>query len=264
LGEHLEKSGTCEGSVHWKIGKFLSDRQEKGNPIARRVFRNVRNASESLVDSEKATCSCGERLKGKSIVLAIGQDSAETAENLESCFSEHLGDSDFIKSVHRECVASWRLIEIAVESRFSQGLTGYKLDDLVKLLGDACKRPGIVSATEADGDDGGDKSILDLIAETRTTQNQQRYVAGEELAPWIAKLTKHAENSISKPRIRARVLKSLATVSKLIEEGQDDRELSVRKLAERLGMSKSTLADDFARLRHQDWMQDASENETES
>ncbi len=263
LGEQLEKSGTCEGSVHWKVGKFLSDRQEKGNPIARRVFRNVRNASESLVDSGKANCSCGERLRGKSILLAIGQQTAETAGNLESHFSEHLGDSDFIKSVHRECPASWRLIESTVEYRFSQGLTGYKLGDLAQLLGNACKRPGMVSATETDDGDGG-KSILEIVAETRTTQNQQRYLAGEELAPWIAKLTKHAENNISKPRIRARVLKSLATVSELIEEGQDVRELSVRKLAERLGMSRSTLDEDFARLKHHDWMQEASENETES
>src|SRR5690606_22098723 len=134
-----------EGSVHKKLKWFLSDRQEKGNPIARRVFRNVRNASESLVEQEKAECSCSTRLTGKSLILAPGQQTAEAMDDLEDYFAEQIGDTDFVKTIHRESAGSWQMIEVAVESRFSNGMTGYKLDDLAKLLGNACKRPGIVS-----------------------------------------------------------------------------------------------------------------------
>ena len=263
LGEHLERTGTCEGSVHWKLKKYLSDRQEKGNPIARRVFRNVRCASESLVEDDKADCSCSDRLTGKSIILSPGQQSAEAVDDLEDYFAEQIGDADFMKAVHRESPASWRAIEAAVENRFSHGMTGYKLGDLSKVLGDACKRPGVVSANELDGGDD-EKSILDFHAETRTTSIEQRYQAKVELEPWIASLIEHAKTNVSNARIRARVLNTLAVVSELIQEGQDIRELSIRKLADRLGISKSTLGEDFARLQNYDWMQEASENETES
>lgn len=263
LGVHLEQTGTCEGSVHWKIDKFLSDRQEKGNPIARRVFRNVRCASESLVENDKAECSCSGRLTGKSIVMSLGHQSVEAKDDLADYFAEKLGESDFVKMIHRESPASWRLIEAAVENCFSHGMTGFKLGDLAKLLSDACKLPGVVSANESDGGDG-EKSILDFYVETRTSENEKRYQSEVELEPWIANLTKHAETSISNARIRARVLNTLATVTELIQEGQDVRELSLRKLADKLDISKSTLAEDLARLQTYNWMQEASETETES
>lgn len=263
LGAQVEKTGTCEGSVHWKLKWFLSDRQEKGNPIARRVFRNVRSASESLLESGRAECSCGDCLTSKSIILAVGQDTPEAADHLEDHFAGILGEPDFAKTIHRESPGSWKMIADAVENRFNTGMRGYKLSDLAKLLGDACKRPGVVSAIDEQGDDG-EKSILDFLVETRTSQKERRYKAEEELEPWIANLTEHANANISSAWIRSRVLGTLATLADLIRDGHDIRELSLRKLASRLGMPKTRLAEDFARLRTYDLMQDASESDSES
>jgi len=264
LGEQVEKTGTCEGSVHWKLKWFLSDRQEKGNPIARRVFRNVRSASESLVESGRAECACDDRLTSKSIILAAGQDTPETAGHLEEYFAENLSEPDFVKTIHRENPGSWQMIADAVENRFDTGMRGYKVGDLTKLFGDACKRPGMVSADDETGSGDGEKSILGFLVETRTSQKQQRYLTDEELEPWIANLTEHAEANIRNARIRKRTLDTLAAVADLIREGNEVREMSLRKLADQLGISKSTLAEDFARLQTYDWMQDASGSDSES
>jgi len=263
LGEHLEKRGTCEGSVRWKLGKYLTDRQEKGNPIARRVFRNVRSASESLVETEKATTSCTEKLTGKSIVLSPGSSAPDTPNDLSKFFADSLADKEFTKIVSRECPASWRTIETTVEQRFERGLSGYKITDLAKLFNEACKLPGRTSESDA-GSDGDGKTIFQFLADTRTESPDTRYQTNDELDALIIALTKHAEATIPNLRIRARVIEMLQKLAELVREGEDLRQLSRRKLAETLGVSKSTLAEDFARLQSIELMQDASENETES
>lgn len=264
LTEQVEKTGTCEGSVHWKLKWFLSDRQERGNPIARRVFRNVRCASESLIESGLADCSCSVRLTSKSIVLAVGQDAAETADDLEDYFAGNLGETDFVKTIHRESPGSWETIADAIAKCFEAGMSGYKIGDLAKLLGDACKRPGMVSADDATSGSDGEKSILAFLEETRTAENERRYLANEAIEPWIASLSQYVKVNIRNARIQKRVLKTLAAVAELIRDGHEVREMSLRKLAERLGTSKSTLAEDFARLPTYDQMQEASGNDSES
>ncbi len=264
LTEQVEKTGTCEGSVHWKLKWFLSDRQEKGNPIARRVFRNVRCASESLIESGQAACSCRDRLTNKSIVLAVGRDTAETADGLNDYFAADLGTPDFVKTIHRDSPGSWEAIANAIAKSFVAGMSGYKIGDLAKLLGDACRRPGMVSADDATSVGDGEKSILDFLVETRTDENERRYLANEAIEPWITSLSEFAKENIRSARIQKRVLAALAAVAELIRDGHEVRDMSLRKLAEKLGTSKSTLAEDFSRLQNYDRMQDASESDSES
>ncbi len=263
LGQHLEITGSCEGSVHRKLKWFLSDRQEKGNPIARRVFRNVRSASESLIEDGRAECSCSERLNAKSIILAVGQQSPEPTEVLQDLFADVLGDPVFLKTVHQESPGSWQMMATVVEAKFSQGMSGYKIGELAKLVGETCKRPGVVSEAEPMASNG-QKSILEILADSRTELPDSRYQQSDDLESWIAKLTRHAETSVRNAQIRKRVLNMLTALAVLIREGEDIRQLSRRKLADKLGVSKSTLAEDFARLQTYDLMQEASETETES
>ena len=247
LGEHLKASGTCEGSVIRKLKWFLSDRQEKGNPIARRVFRNVRSASESLVENATATTTCTEKLTGKSIILANGQKSAVAADELETFFFAELEDPDFTGVIHRESLASWQKIEAVLADKFAHGLSGYKITDLAKSFSDACKRPGVVSESESPLENG-ENSIFILFENTRTATPEARYQERDDLDAMITAFKSHAEQTIAKSRIRSRVLEMLDKLAAMIVEGEDVRQLSVRKLADALGMSKSTLAEDIARL----------------
>lgn len=155
------------------------------------------------------------------------------------------------------------MIESVVEAKFLQGMSGYKVGELAKLFGEACKRPGVVSEAESEASNG-EKSILEILADSRTESPDGRYQQSDELESWLAKLTRHAETRVRNARIRLRVLNMLAGLAELIREGEDIRQLSRRKLADKLGVSKSTLAEDFARLQTYDLMPEASETETES
>lgn len=263
LGVMLEKTGTCEGAVRRNLHFFLLDRQEQGNPIARRVFRNVRNASESLVQCGQAACGSADRLTGDSIILAVGQTTPAAPEALQACFASGLADAGFLKMVQQECPASWQLIQTHVQRAFAEKLSGYRIGDLVKLLAEACKRPEIVALEELGG--GLDEqNFLNTLPDTRTVEHQQRYQTWEAIEPYIADLTAHAHATIGNPRIRARILRTLDTVSQLIQQQCDVGELSVRKLAGQLGIAKSTLAEDLHRLAGWQQGHDASHSETES
>jgi|JI9StandDraft_1071089.scaffolds.fasta_scaffold06049_2 hypothetical protein len=269
LGEHLAVTGTCDGSVRKKISWFLQDRQEKGNPTARRVFRNVRSASESLIEQGKAETTQSGALRASTIVLAVGQSEPNTTEELADSFSESLGDSDFVKLVSRHCPGSWRMIETAIEKRIDLGLRGYILCELAKIFTEVCKRPNRVNEITEDTDESSD-NIWNSITEKRTDARQSRYLNSnavdekEQLSTLVQELAGLARENISNERIRSRTLRMIEKIAELVQQGEDVRELSRRKLATELGVSKSTLSEDMARLHNLRNEQDAHKSETES
>ncbi|MEM6468482.1 MAG: hypothetical protein AAF802_02855 [Planctomycetota bacterium] len=123
----VEKSGTCEGSVHQKIKWFLTSRQRKANPIAQRVYQNVRAVSESLVESSRAHCENAKEISGRSEILAPGMKTVASREDLANHFASPLSEHDFLQAVHRKCIASWRLLESTIAKQFAGGLTGYRI-----------------------------------------------------------------------------------------------------------------------------------------
>lgn len=254
LGEHLAATGTCDGSVRKKISWFLQDRQEKGNPISRRVFRNVRTASEALIEREKAKATHSGALRASTIVLAIGQTTPNTSEELVARFSESLHDSKFVKLVSRNCPASWRAIENIIENRIDSGLRGYLLGELAKIFAEVCKHPDRISDVCDDTDDSIGK-IWDSIAENRTDVRQCRYLNSSEVdehdqfEALVRELNRRAHENIPHERIRNRVLRMIHKIAELVKEGEDHRDLSARKLAVILDLSKSTINEDMARLR---------------
>lgn len=269
LGEHLAVTGTCDGSVRKKISWFLQDRQEKGNPTARRVFRNVRSASESLIEQGKAEATHSGALRASTIVLAIGQSKPNTTEELADSFSESLDDGDFVKLVSRHCPGSWRMIETAIEKRIDLGLRGYILSELAKIFTEVCKRPDRVNEIAEDTDDS-IGNIWVSIAENRTDVRQSRYLNSsdvdeiEQFSTLVEELARLAHENIFNERIRSRTLRMVEKIAELVREGEDVRELSRRKLAAMLGISKSTLSEDMARLNNLRNEQDAQKSETES
>jgi hypothetical protein len=269
LSEHLAATGTCDGSVRKKISWFLQDRQEKGNPISRRVFRNVRSASESLIEREKAEASPSGALLASTTVLAIGQSIPNSSEELAASFSESLGDRDFIRLVSRNCPASWRTVERVIEKRIDLGLRGYLLSELAKIFAEICKRPDRVTELSEDLDDGFD-NIWGSISENRTDVRQGRYLNRSEVddrdqfAALVQELIRRANKNIPNDRIRARVLRMVDKITELVREGVDVRELSCRKLGDTLNVPKTIVAEDMARLKDPTEEQEARRNEKES
>lgn len=269
LGEHLAITGSCEGSVRRKISWFLQDRQEKGNPISRRIYRNVRTASESLIERGKAEASQSGKLTGKTQVLAVGRSISSSAEELASSLSKQLGDQDFVKLISRNCPTSWRLIESTIERSFGDGVHGYQIGELSKLLSDTCKKPDRIVDADADEEESFG-NIWGSISEIRTDVRTGRYSVVSEVdhqdqfAVLQQKLIQTAQASINNERIRSRVLKMIEKIAELIREGADIRELSCRKLSSLLGISKSTLAEDIARLQIHDRAQEDHTSEMES
>jgi hypothetical protein len=253
LGEHLAASGTCDGSVRRKISWFLQDRHEKGNPISRRVYRNVRSASESLVENEKAMAVPEGTVRAQTVILAVGQLAPNTAEELGICFSGCLGDRDFVKVVSRNCPASWRVVEKAIELRIDSGLKGYRIGELTKVFAEICKRPDQFTDSN-DFTNDGIGGIWDTITENRTEVSSNRYSTKSEIDEMdqfeavVQELTGRAYQNIANQRIRERVLKMITKIAELVRQGEDIRELSCRKLATTLDVSKSTIAEDMARL----------------
>lgn len=269
LGEHLAATGTCDGSVRKKISWFLQDQQEKGNPISRRVFRNVRSASEALIEREKAKATHSGALRASTIVLAIGQTTPNTSEELAARFSESLNDSKFVKLVSRNCPASWRAIGDIIENRIDSGLRGYLLGELAKIFAEVCKHPDRISDVCDDTDDSIGK-IWDSIAENRTDVRKSRYLnvsevdEHDQLEALVQELVRRAHENIPDERIRNSVLQMIQMIAELVKEGEDVRKLSGRQLAVTLGLSKSTFNAYIARLRKPSNEQDAHRSETES
>jgi hypothetical protein len=269
LAEHLSVTGSCEGSVRKKISWFLQDRQEKGNPIARRVYRNLRSASESLVEQGNAESTDRGKLTAKTIIFAIGQSVQATTDELAEFLAGQLGDREFTKLLSRNCPASWRMLETAILGCFNHGLRGYQIGELAKILADACKRPDRVGDSEVDGEENVG-NIWNSISEIRTDVRQGRYLNTsdvddrDQFAAVLRDLMAQAETNISKDRIKVRVLRTIEKIAEMIREGHDIRELSVRKLAEMLGVAKSTVAEDMARLQIPQRLHDAQTGETES
>ena len=269
LAEHLAVTGTCDGSVRKKISWFLQDRQEKGNPISRRVFRNVRSASKSLVERKKAEAVPSGAIRAGTTVLAIGQSMRNSTDELASSFSESLGDRDFVRLVSRNSPASLRMVEGVIDKCIDSGLRGYMIGELVKIFAEVCKRPDHITEVSEDGDDGIGR-IWDSISENRTDVRQNRYLNSSEVderdqfAALVQDLIRRANANIINERIRNRVLRMIEKISELVLEGEDVRELSCRKLAAVLNVAKSTVAEDMARLQYSRKEQDAHTSETES
>ena len=269
LGEHLSVTGSCEGSVRKKISWFLQDRQEKGNPIARRVYRNVRSASESLIERGKADSTCRGKLTANTNVLTIGQSVPAATDELAEHLAGQLGDREFTKLLCRNSPASWHMVETAIERCFGLGLRGYQIGELTKLLSDTCKRPDRVADSEAETDEGVG-NIWNSISETRTDVRQARYLNvsdvdnRDQFAALIRNLTNQVHTNIRNERVRGRVLRMIEITSELVHSGEDIRKLSVRKLAIILGVAKTTLEDDIARLKSLYEANDAQNSETES
>ena len=269
LGEHLSVTGTCEGSVRKKISWFLQDRQEKGDPISRRVFRNIRAASESLIERARAESTPTGILRACTIMLAAGQSVPNSAEELMASLAEPLSDGDFTRLVSRNCPAGWRMVETVIEKCFDSGLRGYLIGELTKISAEACKRPERI-ADASEGMEDGVGNIWESISENRTDVRQGRYLNTSEVddrdqfAALVQVLTRRAHKNISNDRIRTRVLGMIEKITELVREGEDVRELTCRKLGIVLNVPKTTVAEDMARLQNPTEEQDAHKSETES
>jgi len=253
LGEHLSVTGSCEGSVRKKISWYLQDRQEKGNPIARRVYRNVRAASESLIEKGTAKSSEIGKLTGKTNILAPGRLVPASKEEIAEHLAGQLGDREFSKLISRDCPASWRQVETEIERCFARGMPGYQIGELAKLLSDACKRPDRVADSESDTNEGLG-NVWNSISESRTDVRQGRYEIvntvdeRDEFDALIGDLKEEAKSGFAVERIKLRLLRLIDTIVELKRKGEDVRQLSYRKLEKLLGVPKSTLAEDFVRL----------------
>ncbi len=269
LAEHLDITGSCEGSVRRKITWFLQERQRKGNPISRRIFHNVRTASESLVETQKADTSQVGKFDARTVILAPGQRTPSKAEELANCFSAQLGDQEFLKWVSRYCPATWKIIETTIEKCFGENLRGYQIGELSNLLSEHCRNPNRI-ADEGGDEENGFGNIWASISEIRTNVRNVRYSElsavddQDQFAHLLRELVRTAQDAIKNERIRSRVLKMVEKIADLIREGEDIRELSCRKLAGLLGVSKSTLAEDIERLKNHYQPLDDQINETES
>lgn len=255
LGEHLDKTGSCEGSVRKKITWFLADRKRKGNPISRRIFDNVRIASESLVETRKAETSQAAGFEARTVILAPGRSTPSNAAELANCFSEQLGDREFVKWVSRNSPTTWKMIETAVEKCFGMRLHGYRIGELSNLFWESCKNPDRLT-DESDDEENGFGNIWGSISEIRTNVRNSRYSVVnavdhlDQFSYLLGELVQTAYAGVKNERIKNRVLKMLEKIGDLIREGEDVRELSCRKLANLLGISKSTLAEDIERLKN--------------
>jgi hypothetical protein len=269
LAAHVGLTGSCEGSVRRKITWFLQERQRKGNPISRRIFNNVRTASESLVETRKADTSQVGKFDSRTVILAAGQSTPSSAEELANCFSEKLGDREFFKWVGRNCPTTWKMIENAIEKCFSETLRGYQIGELSNLLSASCRYPDRLTDEGID-EENGFGNIWGSISEIRTNVLNSRYSEvsaidhQDQFSHLLGELLQTAEAGIKNERIKRRILNMLEKIAELIREGEDARELSCRKLASLLGVSKSTLAEDIERLKTQYKAMEEQNNETES
>lgn len=161
------------------------------------------------------------------------------------------------------------MIETAIEKRIDLGLRGYILSELAKIFTEVCKRPDRVNEIAEDTDDS-IGNIWVSIAENRTDVRQSRYLNSsdvdeiEQFSTLVEELARLAHENIFNERIRSRTLRMVEKIAELVREGEDVRELSRRKLAAMLGISKSTLSEDMARLHNLRNEQDAQKSETES
>jgi len=254
--------------VRKKISWFLQDRQEKGNPIARRVFRNVRSASESLIERKKAESTPSGKLRANTSILAIGQSVPASTGELAESLAERLGDREFTRLVSRNCPAGWRMVESTIEKCFDFGLRGYLIGEFSKILAETCKSPDRIADVSEDSDDGSG-NIWNSISENRTDVRESRYLNTSEVddrdqfAALVQELIGRAQLNVRNERIRTRVLRMIEKIAELVREGEDIRELSCRKLATILDVAKSTVAEDMARLQNPGKEQDAQTSETE-
>lgn len=248
FAEYLMGSETVEGAVHQKIEWYLQQRKRDGNPLATRVYKNVRAASETLVELgvAKTTSDCD--ISGHSVILAQDNSSPNSEIELEEIFAEELHDAEFVKGIVKECLASLRMTEQRIKLRLKENLSGYVVNHLVALLSNETKLGHEVSL-DSTGEEEGSRNVFESLPDAGTPSPDARYRNSEDYEILLETIRETAESNISNHRIRDRVLKALDLTAELINGGEDVSQLSIRKLADRLGVAKSSLARDFARLR---------------
>ncbi len=249
LAEYLRASGKIEGAVHWKLQRFLLDCQRNSNPARTRIFNNVKGCSVSLVARGLATAHTGSAFNSATTLLARGKSQPSSLEQLADLLAPELSDKEFLAAVSRECPSSRELIENTLLEKFATGLTGYQIGVLVQLLSSAsilsCEIAGLNAAHNFCATD----FIADFLPDFRMLAPEVRYEQTEDFNNVKETLANHVRATIRSPRIQARVIKLIDYLAELIRGGEDMRLMTQAEIARRLGVSYSTLNEDFVRLR---------------
>lgn len=262
--EILQASDTVEGYVHWKLKWFLKDRQRKGNPIGSRIFHNIETASRLLVESRQAISSADSKFTHATIILAIGKSSPTSGDQLTAYFVNELVKLDFAKTFCKCTPKSQRQIEEHVAAQFQGGLTGFVIGELTNIC------TAIITQTLRTANYDPSSCIEyfeteDFWIASRMILDEDRYSNLDELRNDLRRYAKTIRKNISNRRIRKRLIRILRFLAVRIVRGEDVRNLSQAQIALELGVSKSTLNEDVARLRNAitELMQDASEKDTQ-
>ena len=146
IAEILSVSGDIEGLVHKNIQRFLIDRRRKGNPVGRRVFKNVQAASESMIENGTASTK-DSRIRYSTIIFGDGKNVEQSVNELETLFATELADADFIEIVCRKSKPSWEHLERTIVGKFTLDLTGYRVTNLVNLFAAKNANPQLLNAS---------------------------------------------------------------------------------------------------------------------
>ncbi len=252
LAEFLQASGSIEGAVHWKLQRFLLDRQRHSDPARTRIFNNVKAASAALIAQGQAEAVAHSPLTSGTVVLALGKAHPCSRERLADLLAFALGDVAFLAATSRECVASRKLIENALLASFENGVTGYQLGHVIELLVQANLAVQGVAELAAQGHVEIARSahlLLDLIPDFRVLAPAGRCQQSEDLSLLMKTFIQHVQSTVRNPRIQSRIIRLLEYLAALIRSGEDVTSLTQAETARRLGVSYATLIDDLMRLR---------------
>jgi hypothetical protein len=249
LSQLLLGSDSIDGAVHQNIKWFLKDRQRAGNPIGSRVFSNVKAATESLVEAGRVGSSDRDRIRNSTDILVIGQTTPNAQSELVEFFSLELGNVEFTYASCRKCTGSWKLVETSIAAKLDLGLRGYKVGDLVAVLGGRATELLRAEGIDPEAMDDSPREFSELLTDFRTTTPDDRYYKFEALEDRFEQLLEIARSAITNSRIQARVIKMLNFLYDSIREGEDIRKLRQADIARKLDVSTSTLGEDIARLR---------------
>ncbi len=260
--EILQASDTVEGYVHWKLKLFLIDRQRQGNPIGVRIFKNIKTASRHLVESQRATASGDTEFSHTTVVLANQQTSPTTKEQLAVYFVDELVKLEFARTFCIRNRKSQLRIEDHISGQFQCGLTGFVIGELSSVCTE------IVTQTLRSANYDPNICIESFDTEdfwiaSRIILDDDRYSNLDELRKNLRNYVRTIRKIIPNQRIRKRVHRMLRFLAVNIVRGEDDRNLSQAQIATELGVSKSTLNEDVARVRRAitELVQDAPERD---
>ncbi len=188
----------------------------------------------------------------KGLIVCIDEDTrgaGRREEQLADSLAPELSDQEFLAAVSRECPSSRELIENTLLEKFASGLTGYQIGVLVQLLSSASKLSCEIAGLNAAHDLCATDFIADFLPDFRMLAPEVRYEQTEDFNNVKETLANHVRATIRSPRIQARVIKLIDYLAELIRGGEDMRLMTQAEIARRLGVSYSTLNEDFVRLR---------------